>query len=69
MPGKDERLTRWWEGLSKEERAEAHRARKSGQLTERQQKSLEDAQVIKPGQGKNGRTVTPQVDKFLKMRH
>lgn len=61
----DERLKRWWDGLDEQTRAEALQAQRDGRLTDRLQKSLRDAGVkVRPD-----KSVTGDVNEFLKMRH
>lgn len=64
----NERLQRWWDRLSEQERAEAITARKDGQLSDRLAKSLHDSGLIQERK-KPDRTIPPDVDVFLKARH
>ncbi len=68
MPNQDEQLTRWWESLSEQERADALAASKSGKLTEGLQQSLRDSGVSRLG-GRTERAIPADVDDFLRMRH
>ncbi len=65
----DERMTRWWEGLSEPEREDALTFQQTGQLTDKLQQSLTSAELLEPKQDRTDREVSPRVRDFLKMRH
>ncbi|MGI8993312.1 MAG: hypothetical protein ACR2FP_03320 [Nocardioidaceae bacterium] len=69
MPGNDERLTRWWEKLSEQERADALRYQETGRLTDGLQQSLQSAELLQPTQDRPGHVIPAHVHDFLKMRH
>ena len=65
----DERMTRWWEGLSEPEREDALTFQQTGQLTDKLQQSLTSAELLEPKQDRTDREAAPHVRDFLKMRH
>jgi hypothetical protein len=67
-----ERINRWWEALSEEERSAARRADETGHLTDGLRQSLRDAGVMASNKGPAGARplpLPPDVHEFLKMRH
>ncbi len=69
MPGHDQRLTQWWEGLSEEERVDALAASKSGKLSDGLRQSLHSSGLSQPAEGQTERVIPAPVDDFLRMRH
>ena len=61
-------LGRWWDGLTKEERAYAIRSAEAGQLSEEMGRSLENAGLI-TGEERTDRTVPGKIRNYVKMRH
>lgn len=65
----DERLARWWQGLTPSQRRTATKAAASGQLDEELRQTLDREGLIDSSQQADSRTLPRNVQDFLKMRH